>query len=182
MTGGRCPEATGRHRGQVTAWVMAGQPLDVAAFLEARRDAVLRAAHDGVDRRGLAHYRAAGTDETRARLQALFDVVVGCCAEHRIEPALDYAQTLAVERHATDHSLGEVQSAINILEEALWRTLTSEAPPDVQGYALGLVSTVLGAVKDRVACTYVAQVSSKPLATLRLDSLFEGREGDVHPI
>jgi hypothetical protein len=155
--------------------------MDVAGFLEAHRDAVLTTAGAAVAGRQLTHYQAAGDEATAERLGALFDLVVACCRQHRIEPALEYGRTLAIERHAADHTLGEVQTAVNTLEEAVWRALVSDAPPDALGYALGLVSTVLGTVKDRLACTYLAEVTAQAPATLRLDHLFEGFEGDVHP-
>jgi len=155
--------------------------MDVAGFLEAQRDAILAAAGAAVAGRHLVHYQAAGDEATTERLRALFDVVVACCRQHRIEPALEYGHALAIERHAADHSLGEVQTAINTLEEAVWQSLVRDAPPAALGYALGLVSTVLGTVKDRLACTYLAEVTAHAPATLRLDHLFEGFEGDVHP-
>jgi len=161
---------------------MANEPLDVASFLDAHREAIVSAAHQGIERRGLAHYRAAGPETTRARMEALYDVVTQCCREHRLEPGLDYGRSLALERHAADHSLGEVQAAINTLEEALWHAVTRDTPAESQGYALALVSTVLGAVKDRLACTYVEEVSSRHLTTLRVESLFGGSEGNVHPV
>jgi len=160
---------------------MAETPFDVAGFLDARRTALVGAAVAGVERRELPRYREAGTDETRARLDALVDVVVRCCRDHRIEPALDYGVALAHQRHADGHALGEVQAAVNILEETLWHAVLGEVPTDAQGYALGLVSTALGAVKDRLACTYVSEVSTRPMTTLRVASLFEGTEGNVHP-
>ena len=158
---------------------MTTEPMDVAAFLETRRAAILAAAQEAVLRHSLAHYEADGTDVIGARLAALFDVLVQCCRAHRVDPALRYGEELAVDRHASGYGLAEVQTAVNVLEEAAWRSLTSEAPADALGYALGLVSTVLGAVKDRLACTYVSQVSSTPVHTLRLDSLFAGTEGSL---
>lgn len=158
---------------------MTTAPMDVGAFLEARGDAILSTAQEAVMRHRLVHYEAAGAAITSERLRALFDVLVRCCHDHSVEQALQYGEWLAVDRHASGHSLGEVQTAVNVLEEVVWQSLTSDAPPDALGYALGLVSTVLGAVKDRLACTYVSQVSSKPLGTLRLDSLFAGTEGSL---
>ncbi len=160
---------------------MTEQTMDVAGFLEARRDTILSNAERVLAGRALEHYRAAGTDVTAERLRVLFDLVVLCCADHRIEPALDYAHGLAVARHAEDHRLEEVQAAINTLEESVWQAFVRDAAPDELGYGLGLVSTVLGTVKDRLACAYVAQVATRPLSTLRLEHLFEGFEGDVHP-
>ena len=160
---------------------MTTEAYDVAGFLEARRTTIVASAGDALARRGLAHYEAAGTDVARERLAALFDLVVRCCRDHRIEPAVAYGRDLAQQRQAADHTLAEVQTAINTLEESVWHAIVAEVPGDALGYALGLVSTVLGTVKDRLACAYVAQVASRPPVTLRLDHLFEGFEGDVHP-
>jgi hypothetical protein len=49
-----------------------------------------------------------------------------------------------------------------------------DAPADAQGYALGVVSTILGAIKDRLACAYVSRAATKPTHTLRVDELFRG--------
>jgi hypothetical protein len=158
------------------------QAFDVAGFLEARRAPIVDSAGAALTHRGLEHYRAAGAEVARERLAALFDLVVRCCREHRIEPAMAFGQDLARQRQAAEHTLAEVQAAINTLEESVWHAIVAEVPGDELGYALGLVSTVLGTVKDRLACTYVAQVASRPPVTLRLDHLFEGFEGDVHPV
>lgn len=72
-----------------------------------------------------------------------------------------------------------MQTAINVLEEAIWRTVLAELPPEAQGAALGIVGTILGAAKDRLACTYVSLASKAPTPTLDLAELFQGSgEGD----
>lgn len=149
-------------------------PFDVAGFLTAHRASILDRASTGVASRRLPHYEAAGADEVSSRLAALFDVVVGAAAERHLEAALVYAEGLASSRQQAGHDLSEVQRAINALEEQLWHAVLVDAPADVQGYALGVVSTVLGAIKDRLGCAYVSQAASTPTHTLRLDELFRG--------
>lgn len=51
---------------------------------------------------------------------------------------------------------------------------TAESLRSAQGLALGMVSTILGAIKDRLACEYVSRSAGKPTHTLRLDELFRG--------
>ena len=154
------------------------EPMDVAAFLEARSAEILASAEAAVARTHLEHYEAAGPAVNAERLAALMAVLLNCLREHRLEPALEYGESLAHERHATGYELSEVQTVINVLEESVWRTLAAAAPRESQGYALGLVSTVLGAAKDKLACTYVSRIASAPTRTLRLDYLFEGSEGN----
>ena len=74
-----------------------------------------------------------------------------------------------------------MQTAINVLEEAIWRSVIADVPPPAQGYSLGLVSTVLGTIKDHLACVYLAQFASRPATTLRMDYLFAGTEGSAVP-
>ncbi len=148
--------------------------FDVAGFLIERRGAILDRAGTEVASRRLPHYEAAGTDEVGHRLASLFDVVVVCAADKHLDPALARADTIAAERQQSGHDLSELQRAINALEEQLWQAVIDDAPPDAQGYALGVVSTILGALKDRLACAYVSRAASKPTRTIRIDELFKG--------
>ena len=152
-------------------------PFDLAAFLVARRASILDAAGTEVASRHLPHYEAAGTGEVGKRLVTLFDVVVVAASERHLDSALTYSDTIASERQQSGHHLSEVQRAINALEEQLWHALLEDAPPDDQGHALGVVSTILGAIKDRLACAYVSRAASKPTHTLRIDELFRGTAG-----
>lgn len=161
---------------------MSTQPFDVATFLEPRRDQILEDACARVSSARLTHYDAAGADAIAARHDALFAVIVVCCRAHRLDTATEYADSLAHERHRDGFPLREVQTAINVLEEAVWRSVLAEVPPADLGDALGLVSTVLGVIKDRLACEYVAQFTMQPTTTLRLDSLFAGTEGDAQSV
>lgn len=156
------------------------QPFDVAGFLAERREQILDRASTEVAGRRLPHYEAAGPEEVGGRLAALFDVVIRAADKSQLEPALAYAGDLAAARQQSGHDLSELQRAINALEEQLWHAVIEDAPANAQGYALGVVSTILGAVKDRLACEYVSRAASKPTRTLRIDELFRGTAaGDV---
>jgi len=124
--------------------------------------------------RRLPHYAAAGAEEVANRLAALFDVVVAAADENHLDGALAYADQIAAQRQQSGHGLGELQLAINALEEQLWHTVMEDAPVDAQGFALGMVSTILGAIKDRLACEYVSRAAGQPTHTLRIDELFRG--------
>jgi hypothetical protein len=148
--------------------------FDVSGFLVAHRASVLATADAEVVGRRLPHYEAAGAQETSKRLAALFDVVVIAATQKQLDPALAHADHIAAERQQTGHDLSELQRAINALEEQLWHAVMEDAPVDVQGYALGVVSTILGAIKDRLACAYVSRAAAKPTHTLLVDELFRG--------
>ena len=104
----------------------------------------------------LTRYEAAGAEETRRRLARLYALLLDAVRERDLEPVLAYAREIARQRFAEGFDLQEVQSAINVLEEAVWRRVVKEIPPDGLAEALGLVSTVLGVCKDTMASSYVA--------------------------
>ncbi len=148
--------------------------FDVAGFLVAHRSSILANTDAEVVGRRLPHYESAGAEEISKRLAALFDVVVTTATEKNLDPALAYADHVAAQRHQSGHDLGELQLAINALEEQLWHAVMKDAPVDAQGFALGIVSTVLGAIKDRLACEFVSRAAGKRTRTLRIDELFRG--------
>ena len=107
-------------------------------------------------------------------MASLFDVVVQAAADRNLAAATAHAEAIASERHQSGHDLSEFQRAANALEEQLWQAVLTDVPVDDRGYALGVVSTILGAIKDRVACIYVSSASATPVHTLRIDELFRG--------
>lgn len=146
--------------------------------LESGRQRVQICGSDVAHQRSLAwstaphneHHR----EEITKRLAALFDVVVAAATENHLDSALAYADNIAAQRQQSGHDLGGLQLAINALEEQLWHAVMEDAPVDAQGFALGMVSTILGAIKDRLACEYVSRAAGKPTRTLRIDELFRG--------
>jgi hypothetical protein len=153
------------------------EAFDVAALLSAHRGPVLERATTEVAARRLPHYEAVGPAEIHDRLAALLDVVVRASRERNLEPVVAYSDELARTRQHTGHELSEVQTAINVLEEQLWRVVLDGAQADCHGQGLGVVSTILGAVKDRLACDYVARVGGEPMRTLHVEELFRGTAG-----
>jgi hypothetical protein len=152
--------------------------FDVAGFLESRQERILASAEAAVGSRGLLHY-GEHEPETKERLRALMHVVIDSCRERRLDAALEYASQLAHVRRSGGVPLAEVQTTINVLEEAIWRTITTDAELVDQTDGLGMVATVLGAIKDRVACGYLEQVTHHRVKSLRVDLLFEGTDAHI---
>lgn len=152
----------------------------VARFLAEREQEVVASATEAVGRAHLPHYDQVGQAVALERLRALHALVVRCTEGRNLTPIAEYAARLAAERHAAGAELGEVQTAINVLEEAIWSAVLSELPPEEQGEALGVVGTILGAVKDRLACAYVSLATHQSTPTLNFAGLFHGvAAGDV---
>lgn len=151
-------------------------PSPLLDLLLREEPGVLAESFEGMRRCRLAHYEAAGADEMRRRLERLYGLLREAVAERDLEPVLAYARDTARRRFAEGVDLQEVQSAINVLEEAVWRRIVKEVPPEGLAEALGLVSTVLGVFKDAMASAYVALATKQHAASLDMKALFRGTQ------
>ncbi|MEZ4655886.1 MAG: hypothetical protein R3E12_20440 [Candidatus Eisenbacteria bacterium] len=143
-------------------------------LLTASREAILEAASTGVSRAHLLHYEEDGG--IRERLAELYDVTVACVGDRRVQRMLDHIQEVAEHRFEAGFDLGEIQVAFNVLEEAIWREIERQVPPQELGECLGLVTTVLGVGKDRLARAYVVLAARTHAPAIDLDALARGAD------
>ena len=143
--------------------------------LSAARDDVLQEASASLERGHLAHYEASGSEASRRRLNDLFDLIVECLAKRNLDPITQYAYNIAEERFNAGFDIAEVQTAFNVLEEAIWHVVIARLPPEDLLESAGLIGSVLGAGKDTLARTWVALATSQHVPSLDLTALFEGR-------
>ena len=143
--------------------------------LSVARDDVLQEASASLERGHLVHYEASGLEASGRRLNDLFDLVVECLAERTLAPIAQYANNVAEERFNAGFDIAEVQTAFNVLEEAIWRVVIPGLPTQELLDSAGLIGTVFGAGKDALARTWVALATSQHVPSLDLTALFEGR-------
>ena len=135
--------------------------MEFVARLEEKADHVLDTAFAELKRAGLEHYQRERPEVSRERLSALMNLTFRSLKERRAEPVIEYADRIARERHAAGYDLFEVQVALNVLEEALWQQVLATVSQDAAPRVLGLISTILGMVKDALARTYVTLVAEQ---------------------
>jgi hypothetical protein len=148
--------------------------MDLVAALRGAQDVILEEASAGLKRAELTHYDSAGREESRVRLDRLFGLVLEGLTDHTLEPIRAYADTIARERFSAGFDIAEVQTAFNVLEEAIWHCVIARAPKEDLVDATGLIGTVLGAGKDALACTWVSLATHRHVPSLDLSALFEG--------
>jgi hypothetical protein len=148
--------------------------MDLVGVLNEAHDDCLQEALDAIGRAHLKHYEASGPELSRRRLEDLFDLVVECLAKKNLGPICEYAQRVAQERFDAGFDIAEVQSAFNVLEEAIWRLVLVQLPADELLESAGLVGTVLGTGRDVLARTWVSLATSQHVPSLDLTALFEG--------
>lgn len=156
---------------------MTDMHLTMSQYLQNHASEILAEARYAMARAHLKNYEKIGDEQTQQRLQALYDLVTRCIRERNLTPMRAQAKIIAHERFAAGFDLSEVQTAFNVLEEAVWMRLMKEIQPPHLAEALGLVSTVLGAGKDNLARTYVGLASRTHAPSLNMPDLFAGTEG-----
>jgi len=143
-------------------------------ILATAKPELLDEAFAALERTHLAHYEDAGEVFTRQRLSNLYDLVVEAIRDRSLTHLIEGSSQIAKERFEGGFDVSEVQSAFNDLEEAMWRKVVAEVPPDGLAEAIGLLSTVVGAGKDAVAREYVSMASHRHVPSLDLSALFGG--------
>jgi len=152
--------------------------MDLYTFLHDRTADILADAQEALARGELRHYRKAGPEHTHQRLRALFVLTTRAAKDRNLGPMIAHADDVARERFSSGYDLWEVQTAFNVLEEAIWTRVIKELPSGEFAEALGLVSTILGAGKDTLARRYVSLATKTRAPSLDMRSLFTGTEGD----
>lgn len=148
--------------------------MDLTDLLAGEAGEIIDEAARSLERSKLKHYQAVGATVSRKRLEELFSLVVRCLGERDLVPMVDYSTAVARERFADGFDIHEVQTAFNVLEEAIWRRVVAGVPPEQLAESIGLVATVLGAGKDALARTYVSLAAHQHVPSLDLSALFEG--------
>jgi hypothetical protein len=151
--------------------------MTLTELMKMNSDVIVAHAHDAISRSQLNGYKKAGEEEVNKRLSRLFQLTLNCVQDKNLTPMISYSETIGRERFDAGFDLSEVQTAFNVLEEAIWLKILKELPPEQFAQALGLISTVLGAGKDNLARTYVSLASKTKAPSLNLQAICKGTEG-----
>lgn len=148
----------------------------LSRVLRVRREEVVEAATIAMARSRIRHYAEPSRIEIRSRLENVYARVVDAVERRDVGSICAYARRLADERYEMGYDLGEVQTALNTLEEELWQTILRDLPSADYAEALAVVSSVLGAAKDALAREYVTLAARHRAPSLDVGRLFEGVE------
>jgi hypothetical protein len=151
--------------------------MNLIELLHEQNSEILKTAFESLKRSQLKNYERAGDEHIHQRLKALYVLTVRAIKERNLGPMIAHAESIAHERFSAGYDLSEVQTAFNVLEEAIWMQVLRHLPVTDYAEALGLVGTVLGAGKDSLARRYVSLASQTKTSSLNLQSMFSGTEG-----
>ena len=130
--------------------------MGLTELLRERSEELVTEAIQELRQAHLEHYEAEQLPTVRERLTKLLDLTIRCVATGRADPMVEHTTRIAQERFDAGYDLLELQTAINVLEETLWKRILSSTEPAEVAHALGLVSTILGMGKDALARAYVS--------------------------
>lgn len=149
--------------------------MELHELLLRNRALAIDEALQGLERAALPHYSADLRAANRDRLERLYDLCLQCLSERSLLYICDYAHQVAEQRHRQGFHFQEVHIAFNVLEEVIWRLITSHLQPPQLVQALGQASTVLGAGKQALAIEFVRLAGHPdPAQSLDLSELFKG--------
>jgi hypothetical protein len=134
--------------------------MNLIELLQNKSDDIIANAQKALLRSKIDSYEKVGNEETRERLFKLYNLIFRSIQEKNLNPIVNYAETIGRERFKSGFNLWEVQTAFNVMEEAIWLKILNELPHEKLAEALGLVSTVIGAGKDNLARAYVSLASN----------------------
>lgn len=129
--------------------------MNLIELLDSKAEEIINGASDAMRRSGMRHFDSDTPEQIRMRLTMLYHLTERGVKEKNLFPIVSYVEKMAEERFTAGFDLQEVQTAINVLEEYLWRYITEELPPAALADALRLISSLLGGAKDALARKYV---------------------------
>jgi len=150
--------------------------MSLLKFLQSDKIEIINEALSDLERSRLKHYTESNKETNEERLRNLYDILIKCVESKSLVEICDYCEELAKKRFNSGFDLYEVQSTINVLEEIIWKKIIKYLPPSEYERALGMITTVLGAGKDSLACKYVSLASQCKKPTLDLSELFKSKE------
>lgn len=151
--------------------------MNLQELLQTQENSIIDEATDALERSRLKHYAAAGEAWNRERLTDLFRLSRDCVTSRNLVPLINHMEAIAQERFAAGFDIHEVQTAVNVLEESVWRHISQSLEAGAQAEAFGLIGTALGAGKDSLARAYVSLASQSKAPSLNLSALFAGTDG-----
>lgn len=135
--------------------------MNLSKLLLSKRGAILSEATTAMSRAHFKHYEDSGVESIWDRLEKLYDLLAESVKEENIVPVVNYSDKMARDRFNAGDDLQEVQTAINMLEECIWKQIVKNIPKEDQAEAIRLTATILGNSKDVLARTYVELAVNK---------------------
>ncbi|MFO7655264.1 MAG: hypothetical protein R6X25_15805 [Candidatus Krumholzibacteriia bacterium] len=151
----------------------------ITELFRAYRDEIAERVASQLKSSSSPHYRQMSVPELAGRARRMVEVFVDSIggAPGRLAA---YLEDVADVRMQEGFFLGEMQGALNVLEETAWRLVVDHIVGEHQVEGLSRVTTVIGVAKDRLAQVYLERSlraeTEAVVLRRRLDALMSGTD------
>jgi hypothetical protein len=114
---------------------------------------------DALKHAAAPHYDSVDDKTLHARTRRLVDAFV-VALDHGPTSFVAYVRQMTEERIGEGYYLREIQTALSLLEERMWRMVVAEAPINEFVSQLGCVTSVIGKAKDELASVYLERLTA----------------------
>ncbi len=115
---------------------------------------ILLDAANNLVRAHLPHYDLYRKEEITKNLSSFLLAITKCIEENSPDEMIKYMHLITDERFAMGFEADELQIAINIFEESLWKAIYKNVDEDKQYAAMKQVCCILGKAKQEVLDDY----------------------------
>ncbi len=119
-----------------------------------KTDRILLDATNSLVRAQLPHYRKFKESDIHAKFKKLLQDITTCVENNSCNDLVPYVDKLSDERFQMGFEPTEVQTAINILEEAVWKNIAELVDMDKQVSAMKLITCIISKAKQEMIGEY----------------------------
>ena len=128
--------------------------MTLLEMLNNKPDLILLDSTEWLVRANLQHYKQLSPESIRLKLFRLFRALVKTVEVNSCSEVIKYMKNISEERFDSGYELYEVQTALNILEESLWKNIAKYVDEEKQVESLKLITCILGSAKEELAADY----------------------------
>jgi hypothetical protein len=128
--------------------------MTLLELLYNKPDLILLDSTDCLVRAHLKHYKQLSPELIRFRLLKLLQALTKCVETNSFNGIIKFMDKVSDERYELGFEIHEVQTAINILEECMWKKILKYVDDDKQISAMKQVTRILCNAKMELAGRY----------------------------
>lgn len=148
--------------------------MELVNILTSDADRIIKEATDKLNDARLRNYQKVDMPVLKNCLTKLFELTIESIKNSNLLALNDYIDKISRERYFSGFDLYEVQTAFNALEEAIWNDIVSKVNKDELVDSISIISRVMGAGKEFLACNYVRMAKSNKKNTPDVTVLRKG--------
>lgn len=128
--------------------------MTLLELLYYKPDQILLEATNSLVRAHLPHYEKFKDSDINERFKKLLVSITKCVEKNSCDELNSYMDKLSDERFSMGFEPTEVQVALNIFEEALWKNIDEKVDEDKQVAAMKLITNIVGKAKQEMLGEY----------------------------